>query len=231
MNSSVQLELGLSPARRWGGARPGAGRKRGARGSVPHLRRGAFTRHEPCHVALRVRRGVPSLRDGRIVREVERAFRAARERGAFRLVHYSLQRDSVHLIVEAAGPVSLARGMMSIGARLARAVNRVFGRPGAVLAERFHHRVLRTPRDIRNVLVYVLANFRKHAPASPDGRRAFGPALDPGSSGRWFSGWTRALAPPAGAAPVVEARSWLLRVGWQRHGPIDPGEAPAAARR
>jgi hypothetical protein len=62
---------------------------------------------------------------------------------------------------------------------------------------------------------------------SPVDRRA--PAvIDPASSGRWFLGWTRAHAPPAGRAPVAKARSWLLRVGWWRHGRIDPREVPGA---
>jgi hypothetical protein len=55
--------------------------------------------------------------------------------------------------------------------------------------------------------------------------------VDPASSGRWFSGWNRrfqlasSLDPPSVASP----RTWLLRVGWRRHGSIDPCEVPGAA--
>jgi REP element-mobilizing transposase RayT len=171
-------------------------------------------------VTVRVRRGLPSLRDGRVVREVQRSFARAAEQGTFRVVHFSLQRDHVHLLVEAASPAALARGMMSIGARIARAVHRAFGICGRVLAERYHHRVLRTPREVRNVLVYVLHNLRKHAPRTAH-------AIDPASSGRWFEGWTTRTVPHVGPKPVAAARSWLLRVGWRRHGLIDPAEAPA----
>ncbi len=55
------------------------------------------------HVTLKVRKDVPSLRTLRLVRELERSFAASRERGDFRLVHYSIQRDHAHLIVEAEG--------------------------------------------------------------------------------------------------------------------------------
>jgi hypothetical protein len=122
--------------------------------------------------------------------------------------------------------------MMSLGARIARAVDRVFRRAGPVLADRYHHRVLRTPREVRNALAYVLNNFRKHGAQHSDLRRPFGPALDPASSGRWFTGWTRAPASPAAdeTAPVAAARSWLRRVGWWRHGRIDPREVPGARR-
>jgi REP element-mobilizing transposase RayT len=243
IGATAQLELDLPAPRRWGGRRAGAGRKPGPRPRVPHLRRDAISAHTPCHVTLRMRRGLPSLRLPALVRELERSFRAARGRDAFRLVHYSIQRDHVHLVVEADEPSALSRGMMSLGARIARAVNRVFRRRGAILADRYHHRVLRTPREVRNVLAYVLTNFRKHSAPHLALRRPSGPAIDPASSGRWFAGWSRAPAPPGGhdpipvapaphaePAPVVAARSWLLRVGWWRHGRIDPGEIPAARR-
>jgi len=222
-NSDPQLALELRPAPRWGGLRDGAGRKPGPSPRVPHLRRGRISAHEPCHVTLRMRRGLPSLRDGRVVREVRRSFARAAEQGAFRVVHFSLQRDHVHLVVEASGPKALGRGMMSIGARIARAVHRAFGTRGPVLEERYHHRVLRTPREVRNVLVYVLNNVRKHVPATSA-------AIDPASSGEWFEGWARRTPARAGPRPVADARSWLLRVGWQRHGRIDPAETPASGR-
>jgi hypothetical protein len=69
---------------------------------------------------------------------------------------------------------------------------------------------------VRNALVYVLNNFRKHV------RGARG--LDPYSSARWFDGWRGTL--PRAAGPTARARSWLARVGWRRHGLIDPLEAP-----
>jgi hypothetical protein len=46
-----------------------------------------------------VRSDVPSLRTVKLVREVERSFTRACERGDFRLVHYSLQGNHAHLII------------------------------------------------------------------------------------------------------------------------------------
>jgi REP-associated tyrosine transposase len=96
----------------------------------------------PAHVTLKIRDGIPSLRSVRVVREVERSFRESCDRGDFRLVHYALQHNHAHLIVEAADASALARGMKAIGSRLARGVNRVLARRGPVLLERFHLRVL-----------------------------------------------------------------------------------------
>jgi hypothetical protein len=81
----------------------------------------------------------------------------------FGWVHYSLQGNHAHLIVEAQDPIALGRGMMAIGARLARAVNRIAGRSGPVLADRYHSRMLPTPREVHGALRYVLLNARKHA--------------------------------------------------------------------
>jgi REP element-mobilizing transposase RayT len=214
-----QLALDLRAPARWGGARPGAGRKRAARPRDPHRRRAPLAARHPCHVTLKVRAGLPSLRSQRLIAELERSWRAARDRGRFRLVHYSVQPDHAHLIVEAASARDLACGLKAVAARFARAANRVFRRTGRVLADRAHVRVLRTPREVRRAIAYVLLNARRHAAKAGRRVRAWIARLDPASSGRWFANWR---TPPP--------RTWLLAVGWRRHGLIDPSEVPGAAR-
>jgi REP element-mobilizing transposase RayT len=223
-----QIELRF---RSHGGARPNAGRKPSSpRPPVHHVKRPIVPRGCPSHVTLRVRRGVPSLRNRRFIREFQSSMRTAGERGEFRVCHYSIQRDHVHLVVESAGREALGRGMKSIAARVARAVNRVFRRRGAVLFGRYHLRVLRSPREVRHALAYVLLNARKHW------RQRFGSwppvVLDVASSGAWFDGWER---PPPSTEPtppraVAPPRSWLLRKGWRQCGLVDPGEVPGSAR-
>jgi len=159
---SRQLSLDLRALPRWGGRRAGAGRKPGPIRRDPHRRRPPLARCYPCHVTLRVRHDVPSLRTMRLVRELEASFRRACERGRFRLVEYSIQTNHVHLLVEATSADGLGRGMKSLGSRVARAVNRVLARRGPVLADRYHVRVLRTPREVRNALAYVLLSARRH---------------------------------------------------------------------
>jgi REP element-mobilizing transposase RayT len=179
-----------------------------------------------------VKANLPSLRDGRFVREWRRSLAEASERGEFRVSHYSLQGDHAHLIVEAHGKDALARGMKSIAARLARALNRVAGRSGPVLDSRYHHRSLRSPREVRRVLAYVLLNARRHLAKRRKISRADDAPFDPASSARWFDGWR---AEAAGRLPdatelreVARPRTWLLRIGWRRHGLVDPGEVPAS---
>jgi hypothetical protein len=176
---------------------------------------------------------LPSLRTVRIVREIERTFAVGCVRPGFRVVHYSLQGNHAHLIVEASDRDALGRGMMAVGSRLSRAVNRVAKRRGPVLADRYHLRLLRTPKEVRAALRYVLLNARHHA-----GHLRAKPArlisLDPASSGRWFDGWKRGVSlavdeagsHPPGRPAVARARTWLLTVGWRRHGLLDPRDVP-----
>jgi putative transposase len=228
MKRSGQLDLDLRETAGWGGRRAGAGRKRGPNPKNPHRPRAPLARCHPCHVTLKVRRGLPSLRTVKLVRALERSLAAACERGRFRLVHYSIQNDHVHALVEATSQHDLACGMKSIAARLARAVNRIFGLCGRVLADRYHLHVLRTPREVRNALAYILLNARRHF-AKKLGRRPLPrPAIDPASSGRFFSGWNQRFQPESDLTtmPVSPPHTWLLRVGWRRHGLIDPAEIP-----
>jgi REP element-mobilizing transposase RayT len=184
------------------------------------------------HVTLRVRAGIPSLRSRRFVAAFRETLSAACERGEFRVCQFSVQRDHVHLVIEAAGKPALGRGMKAVASRLAHAVQRVFGWRGPVLFGRYHLRVLRTPREVRNALAYVLLNGRKHGQqrhgAPPPVR------LDAASSADAFDGWRggvlrtrgRENATAARPAAVARARTWLLAVGWRRHGLIDPAEVP-----
>ena len=126
-----QLALGLREPSGWGGRRPGAGRKPAPDARILHRSREGFGARQACHVTLKMRPEVPSLRSVRLVRELECSFAKLRRRRDFRLVHYALQGDHAHLIVEAKDPEALGRGMKALGARLARAVNRTFRRKGA----------------------------------------------------------------------------------------------------
>jgi hypothetical protein len=128
-----------------------------------------------------------------------------------------VQSDHLHLVVEADEPTRLARGVQGLAIRVAKAVNRVFGRHGRVWGDRYHARALATPREVRNALVYVLQNWHKHVP------NAHG--LDPHSSAAWFTGWLR-VRPRTDLSPVRPPRTWLANIGWRRLGLLGIGESP-----
>ena len=146
-------------------------------------------------------------------------------RGGFRIVHYSIQRDHLHLLIEGDNHVALTNGMKSLGARLGKLVNRVFDRSGPALDGRYHARPIGTPLEARRALAYVLLNARRHWIKR---HRALPPAdLDAASSARWFDGWLSIpVRQTTAECEVAPARTWLLRVGWRRHGLIAPNEVP-----
>jgi len=220
MRTSRQLEL---RQRTWGGQREGAGRKPTAgRRTVPHTRRAPHDRRCPAHVTLRAGIGVPSLRDERLLSVLRATFRSA-STARFRVVAFSIQADHLHLVAEADGPTLFTRGMQGLAIRVAKAVNRALGRRGSVWGDRYHARLLRTPREVRTAFVYVLNNFRKHVRASS--------GIDPYSSASWFDGWRNRATRSHEASPVAAPRTWLGHVGWRRGGLIDPDEFPRATLR
>ena len=186
-----------------------------------------------------MRPGLPSLRDPDVVRTIEAAFRRGCVRREIRLVHYSIQDDHAHLIVEANGIRALGQGMKSLASLFAFAVNRALGRTGKVLADRYHLRVLTCPRQVRNAIAYVLLNARRHAAKRIARLRRMGMknvaplspnrTYDYASSGRWFEGWRASVRLDPGDAAVAEPRTWFLRKGWRTYGLIDPSEIPASA--
>lgn len=219
--ASRQLSFADRPT--WGGRRKGAGRPRvNPRACVPHRARAGHKRDHPVHITLRAQGGLPSLRSERVFTRVRDALVAhGTSKTRLSVVHFSVQDDHVHLIVEAPDSKSLYAGASGLAIRLARAINGALGRTGRVWGDRYHVSELESPRQVRHALVYVLLNFKKHIPGSR--------GVDPCSSGMVFDGWDRPPAPAGGPLHLPAPRTWLLRRGWRRHGLIGAGEAPAPA--
>jgi hypothetical protein len=112
----------------------------------------------------------------------------------------------------------LRAGLLSV--RIVRRLNRLWKRSGSVFVDRYHARILTTPSAVRNALVYVLNNARKHGAwiaKSPDVY----------SSGPAFDGWRAALSPAVSRARLLPSpRTWLLSVGWKRRELLGVLEAP-----
>jgi len=76
-------------------------------------------------------RGSGYLRGSRVYPTIRQALVAARERLGVRIIHFSIQADHIHLLVEAADEIALGRAMKGLGVRLARGLNRLSGRRAA----------------------------------------------------------------------------------------------------
>lgn len=117
---------------RRGGRRRGAGRKsKKARPGRRHERRADFSARSPLHVVLRVDEAVRTLRRRAMYKAIRKATITAAQNQRIRIVHISLQRAHIHMIVEAAGREALARGMQGFQISAARYINRALGQENA----------------------------------------------------------------------------------------------------
>jgi REP element-mobilizing transposase RayT len=157
------LQLSFPRHGGWGGLRRGAGRKpKGKRAGVSHTTREALSERFPVHVTLRMMPHVWNLRSRRSFRVLRRALSAGGARFGLRVCEFSVQGNHVHLVAEAANERSLSRGMQGLSIRIARGLNRLMAKRGRVLGDRYHARILRSPREALNVLRYVRENHDRH---------------------------------------------------------------------
>ena len=218
-----------------GGVRSGAGRKPKVPGrpGVDHRERAPLAKRFPVHVTLKLRSGLPRLRSRREYAALRAAFAAGCARnlaGAFRLCHYAVLNDHLHLLCEAESRTALARGLQGLLIRIAKSLNKLWSRRGSVFADRYHDHILKSPREVRNALRYLFGNGRKHA---AEGREVRVPqAIDTFTSAPWFQGFRERITVvgiEAVVRPVTDARTWLLTEGWLRHGRISVHEVPSTA--
>jgi REP element-mobilizing transposase RayT len=252
----IQLDMltkhGERPRGRRGGKRRNAGRKpKGARAGSPHTKRPELKARHPVHVVLRVVDAMGNLRKRHFYKALREATIAVAlrelhvlESGAFRIVHISIQRNHVHLLVEADHKRALSRGMQAFQISAAKHLNRALSlksislgkskaamralmqnrRRGTVFPDRFHQEIITTPTQARRALAYVLNNWRKHREDRAEAARTW--KVDPYSTGVLFDGW-KERADADVYMPYRETyrpmvvylpRTWLLREGWRKVG-------------
>jgi hypothetical protein len=103
--------------------------KRRFRGPRPEIR--GLT---PVHVAIRLRKGTPSLRAKRFLRIVRGALEAANSKFRFGVIEYSLQGNPLHIIAEAEDTYAVSRAVRGISIRIAKRVNAELGESGVRIA-------------------------------------------------------------------------------------------------
>jgi REP element-mobilizing transposase RayT len=225
-----------------------AGRKpNGDRAGTPHRTRPELKGRHPVHVVLRVHRDIKSLRKRHLYKALWEATLTVAKRelheaelGAFRIVHVSIQRNHVHLLVEADHKRALSAGLRSFQISAAKHINREYGvrtsgvrRRGSVFPDRYHREVITTPRQARHAISYVLNNWRKHREDRHQDTRGW--SVDPFSTGVLFGGWREHADQPFlwrwrntyDPLVVYLPRTWLLRAGWQKAGTISFRAVPS----
>jgi putative transposase len=202
MRRPAQTELRF-PER--GGRRKGAGRRPNVPGhpGVSHKTRPRFSRAAPIHVTMRMAKGVFNLRSRRSFRVIERALYHAANRFGVRVVQFSVQGNHVHFLVEASDKAALASAMKGLAVRIARRMNRMMGRKGQVIGDRYHARLLRTPTEVKVVIHYIRHNHRQHM--AQLGQTLAAAWIDPYSSDS-----------PTLTITLPAPQTWLVQRGWCR---------------
>ena len=249
-SEAEQLPLFATPAdqrrrrkRRPGSKRPGR-KPKGARAGSPHKVRPELKARHPVHVVLRVVSAVGNLRRRTTYKAVREATLTTARREDFRIVHLSIQRTHLHLLVEAHDKGALAAGMQGFQISAAKHLNAAISkgtpgprRRGPVFPARYHAEIITTPTQARHALSYVINNWRKHREDRDGAARSW--KIDWFSTAVMFPGWAEfAEEPfmrrgPASYDPLVvyQPRTWLLRGGYLRGGPpISVREVPSAPR-
>ena len=215
-----------------GGKRRGAGRKpKGKRAGERHVARPEHDPRHPVHVTIRVVGSAGGLRRKDLYLALREATIVTARREDFRITHMSIQRDHVHLIVEAERKDALSKGVRGFSISAARQINKAITarggdrRTGRVIADRYHARPLTSPRAVRNAIAYVLGNWRHHGEDRAAVARTW--RVDPFSSGPVFFGWKELedspvlwpLPPTYHPLVVLRPRTWLLG-SWHRFYPL-----------
>lgn len=198
---------------------PTAPRRRGrppkAGPGLPHAKRPPVSPDHPHHVTVRARKGTWNLRSQRSFRRIGAALEKVRLREDLRVVHYSIQGDHLHFLIEADDRRAMSNGIRALLISIARRLNAMMGKRGARFRDRFHERALTTASAVGTALRYVLTNASKHRT---------GPLVDPYSSGPWFPHWAPVVAfpkwTPCTGPPTSDPKSDLLAEGWRRAGAL-----------
>ncbi len=177
-------------------------------------------------MTLRAKHGIPSFRAQRVQALFAGVIRDQRRRyyeAHFRVIHWSIQSNHLHLVIEADtehadGYLPLRSGVSGLAIAFARRLNLMLGRKGPVWADRYHRHDLKSPTEARSAFGYVFRNHRKHGACPRPG------TLDRFSSACVFHGWDGPhFVPPDDERslwPACAPQTWLARHGVILHGPL-----------
>lgn len=160
---------------------PGRPAQKGSR--VSHHPRPSLQEKSALHITLRARASVPNLRSRRRFSAIKAAFvRFCQQKQlGFRLVHFAVLGNHLHLLVEADSKRALSMGMQKLLHSISRRLNalslrehgsrqstkagsysRLKGWLGRIFADRYYAHLLQTPTEMENAVHYVRNNAERH---------------------------------------------------------------------
>jgi len=190
---------------------------------------------------LRAVGAVGNLRRRCVYQAIREATLTTARREDFRIVQLSIQHNHIHLLVEANDSPALAKGMQGFQISAAKHLNAAISkttpgpcRRGTVFPDRYHAEIITSPRQARHALSYVMNNWRKHSEDRITPMSSW--TIDWFSTAATFPSWAEYgdepflwRGPPTYEPLIVyQPRTWLLREGWKKAGPISCRAVPSA---
>jgi REP element-mobilizing transposase RayT len=133
------------------------------RRSIAHRTRDEIPKQKPVHVTIKIRKEIlATLRNKLVFKKIARAISKARQKD-LRVIHFSVQRDHIHFLLEAHDKKHLGRAMQSLTISLAKSLKNLSGtKLKKIFKDRYHVHILRTFAEVKNTKLYILGNALKH---------------------------------------------------------------------
>lgn len=131
---------------------------------IRHTSRPVISKPASLHLTIKVKRNKADIKNKAVLAILKKAILNARLKG-LKVIHYSLEFDHVHLLIEADNNKILGKGMQAFGVTLAKAINKLWRLGGGVYKHRYHFRRITGSKDLRNVMNYIFKNGVKHKTA------------------------------------------------------------------
>ncbi len=143
----------------------GAGRPALHDKGIRHCERERIHKPTSLHLTIKVRDNKADIKNKSLLKALHHAIKRARLKN-IKVLHYSLEYNHIHLLVEASSNANLHQGMQALGISLAKKINAIKRLKGTVYKHRYHLRKLSSPRELKNVLHYIFNNGIHHSRTS-----------------------------------------------------------------
>lgn len=145
--------------------RKGAGRPSKHDKGIRHIEREQLKKTSNLHITVKLEKSKAGLKNKQTLALLHKAIKKARLSG-LRILHYTLEFDHIHMLIEADNNHQLSRGMQSFGITFSKGINKLKKLQGNVYKNRYHLRLIKTYKEIKNVMNYILSNGVKHKTSS-----------------------------------------------------------------
>ena len=142
----------------------GAGRPAIHDAGIRHISRPLIKKASSLHLTVKIKKNKAEMKNKAVLAILKRAIRNARKQG-LKVIHYSLEYDHAHLLVEVDNNQVLGKGMQAFGVTIAKAINKLKRDSGGVYKHRYHFRQISSSRELKNVMSYIFSNGVKHKTA------------------------------------------------------------------